>query len=98
MIEKLDAISEELEKRLERTDVMGKTITVKIKYSDFTQQTRSRTVSEFVSKKEDFFPTVIELIRQEPLKKSVRLLGVSITKLNAELDTKSISAQLKLDF
>ncbi|MCH2225663.1 MAG: DNA polymerase IV, partial [Crocinitomicaceae bacterium] len=98
MLEKLEGISEELEKRLERADVKGKTITVKIKYSDFTQQTRSRTITEFISKKDEFFPTVIELIRQEPLKQSVRLLGVSITKLNAELDRKSVSAQLKLDF
>jgi len=51
MLEKLEHIAEELEKRLKKSKVSGKTITLKIKYSDFTQQTRSRTIAYFVSDK-----------------------------------------------
>ena len=98
MIEQLDKIADELEKRLDRSKVKGKTITVKLKYSDFTQQTRSRTVNDFISLKKDFFPIVKELIYQEEPKQSVRLLGISITKLNNEVDTKTISVQLTLEF
>ncbi|EDO28363.1 predicted protein, partial [Nematostella vectensis] len=40
MIERLDKIAVELEKRMVASNTKGKTITLKIKYSDFTQQTR----------------------------------------------------------
>jgi DNA polymerase-4 len=98
MLEQLDKIADELEKRLEKSKVKGKTITVKLKYSDFTQQTRSKTVPQFVGKKEDFFPVVRELIYQEKPKQTVRLLGISITKLNTEGVTKSVSSQLEIEF
>ncbi len=98
MLEQLDKIADELERRLQRSKVKGKTITVKIKYSDFTQQTRSKTVQDFVDSKEAFFPVVRELIFQEKPKQAVRLLGISITKLNTEEKGDSISAQLALEF
>jgi len=98
MLEQLDKIADELEKRLHRTKVKGKTITIKLKYSDFTQQTRSKTINDFVDTKEVFFPIVKELIYQEKPKQSVRLLGISITKLNSEEETKSVSAQLQMEF
>lgn len=98
MIEQLDKIADELENRLTRSKVKGKTITVKLKYSDFTQQTRSKTMNDFISLKKEFFPIVKELIYQEEPKQSVRLLGISITKLNTEVDTKSVSIQLKFEF
>ncbi len=98
MIEQLDKIGIELEKRLLKNRVKGKTVTVKLKYTDFTSQTRSKTISEFIQLKKDFFPIVKELIYQEKPKQSVRLLGITITKLDNEEDSKSVSAQLKLDF
>jgi hypothetical protein len=41
---------------------------------------------------------VEELMEQESLKGAVRLLGISVTKLDSEEVTRSVSAQLKLDF
>jgi len=55
MIERLDKIADELEKRMKKTDTKGKTITLKIKYSDFTQQTRSKTKTNFMQTKKEFF-------------------------------------------
>jgi DNA polymerase-4 len=78
--------------------VKGKTVTVKLKYTDFTTQTRSKTISEFIQLKEEFFPIVKELIYQEKPKQSVRLLGITLTKLDNEEESKSVSAQLKLEF
>jgi len=102
IIEKLEKISDELERRLIKSKVKGKTITLKIKYNDFSLQTRSRTVEEFIQKKEEFFPTLIELLKQEELKSSVRLLGISVSKLDNNLkkatDEKPIHVQLELEF
>ena len=102
MLEKLNDIATELEKRLVNSDSKGKTVTIKIKHSDFTQQTRSRTVEKFMQKKEEFFPIIEELLYQEETKKSVRLLGISITNLDnkeaEEEEKKLITIQLKFDF
>lgn len=98
MLEQLDKIGAELEKRLINSNVKGKTVTVKLKYSDFTMQTRSKTISKFIHLKRDFFPIVRDLIYQEKPKQSVRLLGITLTKLDNEEDSKSVSAQLKFEF
>lgn len=97
MIEKLEVIAATLEKRLKRYSVAGKTITLKIKYSDFTQQTRSKTLPYFISDKGLIVEIVKELLFQERMKDSVRLLGISLSNLNTE-EKKFVVVQLKFDF
>jgi DNA polymerase IV len=97
MLEKLKTTANELERRLKKHKIAGKTITLKIKFSDFTQQTRSKTLPYFISDKSLLFETVKELLYQEKPKNSVRLLGISLSNLNTEIK-KSIVVQLKFDF
>ncbi|MFV8392275.1 DNA polymerase IV [Flavobacterium sp. LB2P6] len=97
MIEKLEIIASALEKRLKRYNVAGKTITLKIKYSDFSQQTRSKTLPYFISDKGLILEIVKELLYQERMKDSVRLLGISLSNLNTE-EKKFVVVQLKFDF
>ena len=97
MIEKLDIIAAALEKRLKRYKVAGKTVTLKIKYSDFTQQTRSKTLPYFISDRVLILEIVTELLYQERMKDSVRLLGISLSNLNTE-QKKFVVVQLKFDF
>ena len=93
----LDKIAEELEKRMMKSETKGKTITLKIKYSDFTQQTRSKTVQSFIQTKEEIIPIVKELVYQEKFKNSVRLLGISFSNLDTEKKD-PVWVQLKLEF
>ena len=97
MIEKLEKIAQELERRLKKHQISGKTITLKIKYSDFTQQTRSKTMPYFIADKSLILETVKELLYQERMKDSVRLLGISLSNLNTEIK-KTVVVQLKFDF
>ena len=97
MIEKLELIAAALEKRLKRYNVAGKTVTLKIKYSDFSQQTRSKTLPYFISDKALIIEVVKELLYQERMKDSVRLLGISLSNLNTE-EKKFVVVQLKFDF
>lgn len=97
MEERLENIAKELERRLQKTKIAGKTITLKIKYSDFTLQTRSKTLPYFISDKSLIADTAKELLYQERLKESVRLLGISLHNLNTE-NKKSVVVQLKFDF
>ncbi len=106
MLEKLDHIAEEVSKRLNKSKVAGKTVTLKIKYSDFTLQTRSKTLPYFVSDKSIILETAKDLLYQEKLNNSVRLLGISLSNLNTEASKtkhfkvieKPISVQLKFKF
>jgi len=97
MLERLEKIAEELEKRMLHSKTKGKTITLKIKYSDFIQQTRSKTLQKFIQTKQELMPIVKELLYQEKLKNSVRLLGISFSNLDTE-KKEPIWVQLKLDF
>ena len=80
----------------------GKTVTLKIKYSDFTLQTRSKTLPYFVSDSSIILETAKNLLYQERLNNSVRLLGISLSNLNTETkkkpEQKSVSVQLKFEF
>ncbi|MFM2369336.1 MAG: polymerase [Bacteroidota bacterium] len=97
MLEQLENIANALERRLKKHNVAGKTITLKIKYSDFTQQTRSKTLPYFISDKALILEVVKELLYQERMKDSVRLLGISLSNLNTE-EKKFVVVQLKFDF
>ncbi|MGJ5641639.1 DNA polymerase IV [Formosa sp. S-31] len=103
MLEKLEHIAKEVSRRLTKSKVAGKTITLKIKYSDFTLQTRSKTLPYFISDASIILETAKELLVQDKLINSVRLLGISMSNLNTEkpnktVDKKTVSVQLKLDF
>jgi DNA polymerase-4 len=97
MIEKLESIAIALEKRLSKHKVAGKTITLKIKYSNFAQQTRSKTVPYFISDRGLILEIVKELLYQERMKDSVRLLGISLSNLNTE-EKKFRVVQLRFAF
>jgi len=99
MLERLENIAEEIERRLKKSKVAGKTVTLKIKYSDFTQHTRSKTIPYFISSKELILDISKELLFQEKMKESVRLLGISLSNLNTEKkEKKEIAVQLKFEF
>jgi len=97
MEEKLAIIATELERRLKRYNIAGKTVTLKIKYSDFTLQTRSKTLPYFIADRSLLLETAKELLYQERMKESVRLLGISLNNLNTEVK-KTVVVQLKFDF
>ncbi|MDV7137787.1 DNA polymerase IV [Maribacter sp. TH_r10] len=103
MLERLEHIATELEKRLKKSKIAGKTITLKIKYSDFTLQTRSKTLPYFVTDKSLILDTAKELLYQEKMENSVRLLGISLHNLNTdkkktEAKKDSVSLQLQFEF
>ena len=107
MLEKLDHIAEEVSRRLDKSKVAGKTVTLKIKYSDFTLQTRSKTLPYYVSEKAIVLETAKDLLYQDKLNNSVRLLGISLSNLNTSKSSfakvskekaKSVSVQLKFAF
>ena len=97
MSDKLAEIALQLERRIQRYSVAGKTVTLKIKYSDFTTQTRSRTLPYYISDAPMLLETAKSLLYQDVLQNSVRLLGISLTNLNTN-EKKVVAVQLKFEF
>ena len=98
---RLVKIAEEISNRLERNKLAGKTITLKIKYSDFSVQTRSQTLAYFISNKDLIYDVTKNLLLKEKVLNSVRLLGISVSNLNNQIkkdDSKDTPKQLTFKF
>ena len=68
----------------ERTGTRGRTVTVKIKWSDFQQATRSRSVPQPVGSLETLTAVSRDLVRSVyPLRTGIRLVGVTLSNLEA---------------
>jgi DNA polymerase-4 len=89
-------IAEEVGRRMKQGKYRGKTITVKLRYSDFTTHTRSRSIDHFTDAEEEIFAIAAELLEGHPREQALRLLGISISNLDSESQT--TGGQLTLDF
>jgi DNA polymerase-4 len=98
LIKKLDKISEEVSNRLKKAGIAGKTITLKIKYSDFNINTRSKTLTYFISTKDVILEHSKELLFQKKLENSVRLIGISVSNLNTLTNEKKLSTNQNISF
>ena len=102
LVDKLEQIAAEVSRRLQQIDLAAKTLTLKIKYSDFSLQTRSKTLPYYISSKEVILEYSKALLFQEKLQNSVRLVGISMSNLNTHVakkkDSKDISFQLRFEF
>ena len=69
-------------RRLRRYQLQGRTITLKVKYHDFRQITRSATISEHSADSKKIFEEVLQLLKKtEAGEKPIRLLGISVSGL-----------------
>ncbi len=94
-LERIGKISFE---RYQKNRDKGHTVTIKIKYADFRQITRSKTVDHGIEKEADFLGTVIELMTDDLLsEEGVRLIGVGISNFKKEEEPKE-EVQLTLAF
>ncbi|MGX9987428.1 DNA polymerase IV [Soonwooa purpurea] len=95
--EKLKYLSQELETRLSKHQILGKSLTLKIKYKDFSLFTRSFTKTDYFQTQDDYYKTAKNLWQQKPFDRAVRLLGLSLSNLNTD-EKKQVSIQLKIPF
>ena len=72
-------------------------MTLKIKFHDFTIQTRSKTFEQYPDAGK-IWETVMDLLEQEELKKQVRLFGIGISNLNVEEERLHFGKQLNIEF
>ncbi|KEO74540.1 DNA polymerase IV [Anditalea andensis] len=97
LLEALIKIVDELKLRIARTKVEGRTLTLKIKYNDFTVQTRSKSYDQTI-RVEQLLEIVETLLDQAPVIFPVRLLGVGISNLNNPPNMPEENKQLKIEY
>lgn len=97
MLSALRPLTEKVCERLQRLQTAAMTVTLKIKYHDFVQVTRSKTAPHYQRDVETIFPVVEHLLRQPELpQRPVRLLGVYLSNLDREVG--GLPYQLSLPF
>lgn len=98
MEKELDTLAITLQGRLEKASLAGKTITLKLRYSNFETLTRSQTQQHFVSQGSRLASITKSLLHENfEHGKGVRLLGITVSNLNNQVD-KAPSRQLMLPF
>lgn len=97
MESKLRYVFDEVVSRIEQSGIKGRTVTLKIKYSDFTLQTRSKTLEQYPDQGM-IWTTALKLLNQEEVSKPVRLLGLGLSNLNITEEQEHFGQQLKIPF
>ena len=91
----------ELSERIHKGNFEGKTLTLKIKYGDFKQITRSITVQNVLKSKEDILPLakrLLHLVRYDNAH-TIRLMGLSVSNPGDDGTSKRPEwIQLELEF
>jgi DNA polymerase-4 len=91
-------IAEELEAAYKRKCLKGKTITLKVKYFDFQQCTRSTTVADPADSADVIMDEILRLLKYtEAGNKKIRLLGISLSNFEND-DDQCRDRQLLLQF
>ena len=77
------SLANKVARRMRREGVIGRTITLKVKYSDFVQLTRSKTLPTSTDDGPEIYSTVCRLLKKTAVgKRPVRLLGISLSQLS----------------
>jgi DNA polymerase-4 len=85
------ALATRVGKRLRRHGLAGKTVTLKVKYADFKQITRSTTLSEATADDRKIFLHGCKLLtRTQAGQRPVRLIGISISNLTPAVSEKQL--------
>lgn len=92
-------VAVELVSRLEKKDFRGNTLTLKIKFHDFRQITRSLTQSRELTKLDVILPLAKQLLQEvDYAEHPIRLIGLSVSNPHEETDRHGVWEQLSLEF
>jgi len=96
--EALKKIADKVWYKAEQAKLKAKTLTLKFKYADFEQHTRSKTLENYYHNKNLFLKESYQLMQIEGgFQKGIRLLGLTLSNFVDETDKKR-DVQLVLKF
>lgn len=75
-------LAEKVWRHCEAKEISGRTVTLKVKFADFQQVTRSRTLPRQIANHDEMLDTACALLTDVfPITKGIRLLGVTLSSL-----------------
>ncbi|MDP1835412.1 MAG: DNA polymerase IV [Chlamydiales bacterium] len=84
LVKTLETICSQLETSLTKNKCQGRTITLKIRYSNFQTNTRSCTINNATKNAEEILAVSLALLdKTEAFQKPVRLIGISLSTLSS---------------
>ncbi len=82
----LRSLTQKVARRLRKSDLAGKTVKLKLRWSDFTTLTRQITLPTMSDSEKEIFEAALSLMKKlRPPGKSVRLIGVGVSGLGPPL-------------
>lgn len=87
------ALAEKVGWRLRQHGCSGKTITVKVRFASFKTITRSQTLSDYTRFDDVLYNIAVKMVRQIPMKEGIRLLGLTVSHLQAGCGQMSLFGQ-----
>ncbi|HVP35989.1 MAG TPA: DNA polymerase IV [Terriglobales bacterium] len=76
------SLSEQVARRLRRKHYKGKTVSLVIRFPDFSHFSQQKTIKEFIDDAREIYQTALSLLEQVSVEASgVRLVGVSVSNL-----------------
>ncbi|MGM0436884.1 MAG: DNA polymerase IV [Bacillota bacterium] len=81
----LMGMTEKVSERLHNKNLKGKTVFIKVRYSDFKTYTRRKTLKNYVNDTDIIYDTAKKLlIKNKLLAKPIRLLGIGVSNLSPD--------------
>jgi DNA polymerase-4 len=91
LVAQLDRVADAAWARIDRHHVRGRTVTLKMRYSDFRTITRARSFSAPVANKAAFLAAGIGLLEtQLPVDSGIRLLGLTLSSISDEDEIETV--------
>jgi DNA polymerase-4 len=85
MVAELQPLIDKIWRHCDDKGARGRTVTLKVKFNDFETITRSKSVPSAVSSRSELERLSVGLLQSEmPVRKPVRLLGISLSALHGE--------------
>jgi DNA polymerase-4 len=95
----LKRLSDTVGTRVQKHQLKGKTITLKIKFSDFKQITRSTSINSYTNDANDLYRSACKLLNEIDLDNlTIRLIGITLSNFERSEDLNpKVDMQLNLD-
>ncbi|WP_432662384.1 DNA polymerase IV [Wukongibacter baidiensis] len=74
--------SKNISDTLVKKGVLAKTITVKIKTSEFQSHTKSRTIHDYINSQEQIYSIASDILNEIKLEDGIRLIGLTVANLS----------------
>ena len=79
LLEYLRDFAKEISNQLIKSNIEGKTITVKYKTENFQSHTRSKTLNFYTNNLNDIYKVCEEILNNEEINENIRLIGVTVS-------------------